>query len=203
MLFGLLLTACGAGNDDELLPRVVAEGDSLTAGFGDRLCEALDGLARCDNSGVPGARTNDMLASAPDDVDRHLGQRCEGLLILWAGTNDLWHQLHGGDAHQNAAQAAANIDAYIDDRRRAGWGHIVVVTLPEMGAGIAGVDSLNERLGELDADEFIDLANDPELRPGSNSGYRDPDGVHFSQRGSSYIVENYYLPLIRRYIEGL
>lgn len=175
---------------------VAIEGDSLTRGLVDRLCNQVADLGNCHNSGVSGDRTDQMLASAPTDVDTQLGAGSDDLLFLWAGTNDLWQRAHGGDPTTNAEGTAVNIETYISERRAAGWDHIVLVNLPPMMAAVEGVDELNSLIEAIDADAHIDLNGDPLVALGNANGFRDPDGVHFSREGYNYVMDTYYIPTV-------
>ena len=175
---------------------VVIEGDSLTRGLVNRLCNRVDGLSTCHNSGVGGDLTDQMLASAPSDVDARLGRGGNDILFLWAGTNDLWQRAHGPDPATNAAVAAENIETYIAERRAAGWDFIVLTNLPQMKSAIQGVDELNSLIQGIEADAHIDLRSDLKLQLGNTNGFRDPDNVHFSRDGYDYIVDTYYIPQV-------
>ena len=175
---------------------VVIEGDSLTRGLVDRLCNQVTDLGNCHNSGVGGDRTDEMLASAPADVDSRVGNGSDDLLFLWAGTNDLWQRFHDGDPQTNAEMTAAIIETYISERRAAGWDYVVLMNLPPMIDVVQGVDELNALIAGIDADAHIDLNADPLVSLGNENGFRTQDGVHFSREGYNYVMDTYYIPMV-------
>lgn len=176
---------------------VVIDGDALTSGLARRLCNQVADLGACHNSGVDGDRSDQMIESAPADVDTQLGDTTNDLLFVWAGLSDLQQQHHSSIESLNVEITAQSITSYISSRRGAGWDYVILVNLPEMSAEIEGVDALNERLNDVGADAVVSLASDPALTLGNANGFRDQDNIHFSRQGSNYLTDTYYIPLVQ------
>lgn len=176
---------------------LVLEGDSLTASLHDFLCVKIP-KANCVNSGAGGKRIDEMINSAPGDVDPLATGGTDDVLILWAGINDLRQQRHSKDPAENARLIAGYLGDYIAQRRAAGWDYVFVVDMPPSSAEIPGWAELNTilRNDRQGADALIDIAADPALVNPTDGRYKLSDGIHFSDPGSKYLVDTHLLPAL-------
>ena len=177
---------------------IMMEGDSLTLGLADWFCQQVSAAA-CVNSGIGGNRIDQMIETARTDVDIHASDGPGDVLVLWAGTNDLWQQHHSGDPTANAEAAYQFFGQYIDERRTNGWDWVFVLTNPPANPDVTqGSDRLNEliRTNEAGADEVIDVAVEPRLADPFDPMLRAPDGVHYKDPGRQIIIEGHLLPAI-------
>lgn len=177
--------------------RVVLEGDSLTKGLGSRVCNRLD-TSVCVNSGISGARVDEMINTARNDVD-NLANSNKDVLVLFGGTNDLWQEAHSSNVSTNARETHSLLSEYVADRKAAGWDYIFIATIPAMRPSIEGVSQLNSLIrGDLaGADELIDLGAEPRFADPFDPAYRNADGVHFVDGGADIISFDYFVPAIR------
>lgn len=191
--------AAATGIDCTAECNIAMDGDSLTEGLGERLCLTV-ATGNCINSGLSGVRIDQMIESAPADVDNQVGAGTNDVLILWGGTNDLWQQFHSTDTEMNASAAYDQIAQYLDQRRAAGWDYTFVVTLPPMNDDeVAGRVELNEliRANAAGADAVIDLDADPRLADPFDPELREADGVHFTALGANLVAIDHLVPAIR------
>ncbi len=189
----------GSGIDCSDTCNIAMEGDSLTHGLGERLCLTV-ATGNCINSGTPGARVDEMVLSAPEDVDDQLGADGNDVLILWGGTNDLWQEFHSTDPEANATAIYEQITRYLDERRTAGWDYTFVVTLPPMDDELVpGRVELNEliRVNAAGADAIIDLEAEIRLEDPFNAELRESDGVHFTALGNNIVAADHLVPAIQ------
>lgn len=187
------------GLDCTISCNLVMEGDSLTVSLNDWLCTEV-GTLNCVNSGVVAQRIDQMVETARVDVDDQLGTGNNDVLILWAGTNDLWQKFHSPDPTENAEITYGWIETYIDERREQGWDYIFVLTHPPMNPDIIeGADRLNTliRANSAGADSVIDIAAEPRLADPFDLVLRAVDGVHYTDPGGFIVVFDYIVPAIR------
>ncbi|MEM9613049.1 MAG: SGNH/GDSL hydrolase family protein [Actinomycetota bacterium] len=193
------LSAGGSGIDCAEDCNIAMEGDSLTEGLGERLCLTV-ATGNCINSGRSGARVDEMVLSAPADIDDQVGADGNDVLILWGGTNDLWQDFHSTDPVANAAAIYDQITLYLDERRAAGWDYTFVVTIPPMDdATIQGRTELNDliRANAAGADAVIDLAAEDRLADPFDIELRQSDGVHFTALGNNLVAVDHLVPAIQ------
>lgn len=178
---------------------LVLEGDSLTFGFTDWVCRSLAN-ADCVNSGVSGARVDQMSDHAPNDVDPLASDSTNDVLVLWGGTNDLWQKFHSEDPTVNAEGTYLSIIDYVAERRANGWDVIAIMTLPPANPEtVQGAEHLNGLIRQnlAEADIIIDVARDPGLADPFDPVLRAPDGVHYKDPGREIVVEQNILPELR------
>lgn len=182
----------------------VMEGDSITFNLGQwlwpKFCAEVS-AATCVNSGISGNRIDQMIETARNDVDVHLGTGGNDVLIFWGGTNDLWQKFHSPDPAEGARGAYQSTIAYIDERRAKGWDYVVILTHPPMNdEAAAGWRELNELIRDnaAGADTVIDVAVDPKLANPFDPVMKAPDGVHYQDPGRQVVVEEYLIPAIRQ-----
>ena len=181
----------------------VMEGDSITFNLSQwlwpKFCTDVS-AATCVNSGISGHRIDQMMETARNDVDVHLGSGSNDVLIFWGGTNDLWQKFHSEDPAEGARGAYESTKAYIAERRAKGWDYVVILTHPPMNQDIVpGWETLNEliRNNEAGADTIIDVAPDPKLADPFDPVMKSTDGVHYKDPGRQVVVEEYLIPTIR------
>lgn len=181
----------------------VMEGDSITFNLSQwlwpKFCTDVS-AATCVNSGISGHRIDQMMETARNDVDIHLGSGSNDVLIFWGGTNDLWQKFHSDDPAEGARGAYESTKAYIAERREKGWDYVVILTHPPMNdAVVAGWPVLNDliRQNEAGADTVIDVAPDPKLADPFDPVMKSPDGVHYKDPGRQVVVEEYLIPTIK------
>lgn len=181
----------------------VMEGDSITFNLSQwlwpKFCTDVS-AATCVNSGISGHRIDQMMETARNDVDVHLGSGSNDVLIFWGGTNDLWQKFHSEDPNEGARGAYESTKAYIAERREKGWDYIVILTHPPMNPDIVpGWETLNEliRNNEAGADTIIDVGPDPKLADPFDPVMKSTDGVHYKDPGRQVVVEEYLIPTIR------
>ncbi len=181
----------------------VMEGDSITFNLSQwlwpKFCTDVS-AATCINSGISGHRIDQMMETARNDVDVHLGTGSNDVLIFWGGTNDLWQKFHSEDPAEGARGAYESTKAYIAERREKGWDYVVILTHPPMNQDIVpGWETLNEliRNNEAGADTIIDVAPDPKLADPFDPVMKSTDGVHYKDPGRQVVVEEYLIPTIR------
>lgn len=175
------------------------EGDSLTLGLGDWLCLQV-ATGACINSGIGGNRVDHMIETARNDVDIHLGSGDNDVLILWAGTNDMWQQHHSADPVANVEAAYGFISSYVSERRSKGWDVVFILTNPPANPDlIKGSDHLNDliRANTAGADAIIDVGAEPKLANPFDAFLRAPDGVHYKDPGREIVVYEHLVPAIR------
>jgi hypothetical protein len=192
-------TAAGAEPNCAASCNIVMEGDSLTLGLGDWLCLQVE-TGSCVNSGIGGNRADQMIETARSDVDLYASDDGGDVLILWAGTNDLWQQHHSTDPTANADATYGFMTDYIAERRANGWDYNFVMTNPPANPSvIQGSDHLNEliRANTAGADQVIDVAAESRLADPFDSFLRAPDGVHYKDPGREIIVYDYLVPAIK------
>ena len=181
----------------------VMEGDSITFNLSQwlwpKFCTDVS-AATCVNSGISGHRIDQMMETARNDVDVHLGSGSNDVLIFWGGTNDLWQKFHSEDPAEGARGAYESTKAYIAERREKGWDYVVILTHPPMNQDIVpGWETLNEliRNNEAGADTIIDVGPDPKLADPFDPVMKSTDGVHYKDPGRQVVVEEYLIPTIR------
>jgi lysophospholipase L1-like esterase len=119
--------------------KLIADGDSLTAGFG--VGAGLDYVSQLQNRaggrwasfvnlGVSAQTLSDMLADAVSDVDAKLdGSKSRNLVVCWGGTNDMFFGASGATAY-------GRLVSYCTGRRAAGFKVVVLTALPRNDAGV-------------------------------------------------------------------
>jgi len=179
---------------------LVMEGDSLTDGFEGWVCAEFPNTT-CHNSGVIAHRVDQMADTAKQDVDPRVSSGSGDVIVLWAGTNDLWQEFYSDDPDTNAKEIYRAISSYIRDRRNAGWDVVGVATLPPLNPdAIQGDERLNEliRANTAGADFIIDIAVDPALANPFDEYLRAPDGVHFTDPGRDVTVYGNIVPALKK-----
>jgi len=178
---------------------LVMEGDSLTDGFSGWVCAEFAATS-CNNSGIVAHRVDQMIETALDDVDPLVGSGTGDVVILWAGTNDLWQEHYSEDPIANAEAIYDAIITYVDDRRAAGWDIVGIVTLPPLNPDLVnGDEHLNNliRQNSARADLIIDVGADPKLADPFDDFLRAPDGVHFKDPGRDVTVYGNIVPALK------
>ncbi len=129
-------------SDDRLIrPNLVFDGDSQVVGgsgvlsiteYGDSMpalaISGIDPRTTLANFGVGGQTVAMMITDAATQVDPLLAVLAQNVVVVWAGTNDLYFGA-------NAAATYNNIVAYHTARRAAGWKTIVYTILPRTNVG--------------------------------------------------------------------
>lgn len=175
---------------------VVLEGDSLTMGLRDLFCLKIT-AAKCINSGIGGNRIDQMMETARNDVDIHVGDGDNDVLFLWAGTNDFWQKFHSEDPTANAQAVYDLHGEFIEERRAKGWDYIFVLTHPPSNPGlIQGADQLNEliRTNTIGADAIIDVGAEAKLADPFDTFLRAEDAVHYTDNGRFIVIDDHLLP---------
>lgn len=182
---------------------VVMEGDSITQGLvgwlWDKFCADIH-QTTCVNSGLSGNRVDQMIVTARSDVDNVVGADGNDVLILWAGTNDMWQHFYSTDPIANTAATYAATARYIAERRSAGWDYIFILTHPPLNPQIiSGADHLNQliRANSAKADKVIDVAADPRLANPFDPRLRSDDGIHYRDDGAYLVVNDYLIPSVK------
>lgn len=188
-LFLLLVTYTTPAKSQEAM-RIVALGDSLTAGYGllqgqdfvTKLEEALlkRGLnVKIENAGITGDTTAGGLRRLPNVI---AGEPKPKLVIVALGANDMLRRLDPEDARKNLTSMLQmlkdrNIPAFLIGMRNPGFGPFM--------AGPYG------RMFDEVADEF-DVPFVPFFLKGvaMNSGLNQADGLHPNEKGVAIMVEN-------------
>lgn len=156
------------------MQEVACQGDSLTEGFGlsNPLTQsypaqllAVNFMRRVENLGVPGSVVSQMIDWGPVDVDdRWLSQFSKHIVVIWAGTNDLYGGADGNTVATTLLQAS-------QDRRTAGALAIVMSSLPRTSAGqSAGFETQRQVMRTnltanwaASADAYVDIGGDPTI----------------------------------------
>lgn len=187
------------GVDCSTACNLVLEGDSLFHSYVDTLCTEL-GTLTCVNSGIVGHRVDQMVETARADVDIHLGSGANDVLVLWAGTNDLWQKFHSADPTENATKTYDWMTTYLDERRANGWDYLFVMTLPPANPDIIqGDDRLNDliRANGAGADAVIDVAADTKLADPFDPVLKAVDGVHYTDPGRWLVLFDHLSPAVK------
>lgn len=166
-------------------PLVATEGDSMTLDYPALLRPLLPRPHSLHNLAAGSETLAQMqaAAAATDALLGHVGDFTGTALVLWAGTNDLF-------LGTPAAEVAASIADYCADRRAAGWGAVVVVTLlPRSGNGGAtppGFEAARQAVNDAVragwegwADALADVAADPRIGDAGD----ELDGTYYEQVG--------------------
>lgn len=158
---------------------VVALGDSITYGYPDPAAGWVAALGLV-NAGVPGERTDQMLARLQGVLAMHPRR-----VLIMGGTNDL---------EQGVAlvRIVANLRAMVDDVR-AGRAEAVLLTIaPRSERRWAGpTDALNDGIRTLAASEGIRLVDVHAVLAGPGGTFADGlsvDGIHPTPAGYALIA---------------
>lgn len=178
-------------------PNVVFDGDSLTAGSGSsagrsypsQTVVGLDSRATHSNIGLSGATMQMILDRAAATVDPLLVTEGMNVVVLRAGTNDLFFSAGATppeDVH-------ADIVAYCNGRRAAGWKIVVTTITPRSDASTpANFETSRQTLNTLIrnnwttyADALADIAADPLLGDAGDETNKQyyTDLVHHTDNG--------------------
>jgi lysophospholipase L1-like esterase len=179
---------------------VVFVGNSITTGmfcgngktWSAKTAARIPSLKRWYNVSKGGITTDGLTALAPTMIDPLLA-RSSGrkTLIFWEGTNDLVVN------QSEPADAASNIKAFCEARKKAGWDQIIVLNvLPRQAGGdfesrrIALNELLATHASEYGIDALIDLAAVPEIGAAGKELDQEfyPDGVHLNEKGQEAVA---------------
>lgn len=186
-------------NGNAYTHNIVADGNSLVVGdYGGPVRTVHNGIL---DAGLTqydyiimarnGWATPDLTSKAANDIDllyeASLGSK--NILVFWEGTNDL-------NNGKTAAQAYANIKAYCQARKAAGWVVIVCTILPRTNSLNANHEAsrleVNESIrtnavSEGWADQVVDIGADPliGLTGSASNIFYYSDGLHLTSEGHS------------------
>ena len=149
------------------------------------------------NVALSGATTDDLLASAPTNVDPHYDSTLyPNISVIWAGTNDC--------GHDTAAQSWANLAAYSAARHAIGFKTIIVTMMSFFGRD-ACKDALNPLIvanwpGVFDG--LADVAANPLV--GADGAYANLTYFQ-ADRGhpTNFSAQTVIAPIIQPVIESL
>lgn len=184
-----------------IIPAVIHDGDSLTAGGGAgnpvnsdypyQMTSLITNAYRKYNSGVGGAKSADLLADVALQVDEYITPlRRENVYLLWIGHNDLTNGV-------SAETIWANIQKLVAGRRAAGCGKVALFTVFN-GQDIVNTGANAQRLllnsiiranWHLIADALIDVDADARFGDYTNLTYFNSDKVHLNQTGYGVVAQ--------------
>lgn len=179
----MLLAACGASKLEPLAPgdRILAFGDSLTAGIGaatqhsyPTVLAQLSGLDVV-NAGISGETTEEGLQRLPGELERV----APALLVLTEGGNDILRNV-------SSRIIKENLRAMIEHANRRGI-PVVLIGVPQKNL-FSSVAPLYRELAEEYALVFDDTLLSDLLR---TPRYK-ADMVHFNERGYRAMAEGIY-----------
>jgi lysophospholipase L1-like esterase len=181
------------------VPNIVFDGDSLTFGYGgmpyggfphgqdfpSQVVGSLPAEGSYYNVGVGGETIATMLANAPTAVDPKLAAGRTNVCVLAGGSNDIFY---------TDADPYANIVAYCQARRAAGWKMVVCTITPRSDTSLPADfetkrQSVNSRLRanwQGYADALADFGNDASIGQAGQSSdtrYYAGDGAHHNVNG--------------------
>jgi len=183
------------------LVNIVFDGDSLTAGSGatsklnyvNDTVDGLDARAIITNVGIAG-QTIALMLSGATDVDGALVAGALNICSAFGGTNDMFFSA----GSTPVATIYANIVAYHNARKAAGWDKTVAYTItPRSDAGTpSNFETNRQALNALIvagwstfADALVDIGNDPVMGlVGATTGPLYADLVHPSNAGHALIA---------------
>jgi lysophospholipase L1-like esterase len=194
----VLFASIGMSTSARAAYRIVALGDSITYGTPDPAVGWLNGLLHdeagridVENAGVPGERTDQMLARVYPSVVAQYPR----LVFVMGGTNDISQGVP-------LSAVESNLGAIVD-RAQASDITVILLTIPPRGdetyaVETAEVNSAIWRLGALKGVQVVDIhgalsAPDGTYRPGMTV-----DGVHPSKAGYAVIAETVRSSVIDR-----
>jgi len=180
---------------------IVFDGDSITAGAGSTgsgrytlvTTAALHGNPTTVNLGIYGQDVSAMLAKATTAVDPLFDPNKANVCSVFGGTNDIYHS-----TANTAAVIYANLVAYGQGRRAAGFKVIAYTVTPRSNAGTpVDFETRRQALNALIvagwssfADALVDIGNDPIMGPAgaeTNTTYY-ADLVHPTNAGHARIA---------------
>jgi lysophospholipase L1-like esterase len=196
-------STCGFTAIPQSAYNIVVDGNSLACGYsGTTAYPMYDGMLAASpsingsdylNVATSGIVTSALTSRAATTVDSLLNAGLatnRKILLIWEITNDL------ATGVQTAAGAYANIKAYCQARRTAGWGKIVVFTcLPRSNAGLrAGFETdrqtvntniVTNAVAEGWADYVADIGADATIgvAGASDNATYYPDKIHLTNAG--------------------
>jgi lysophospholipase L1-like esterase len=184
--------------------QIVADGDSMTAGFGldpsefypTVLENSIDAAWDVANTAVTGRNIQQMIDAAPASVDvLYGGSGQTNIVVILGGSNDV-------ATGTSSSTILSRLATYVSDRRAVGWSsgtsRVAFGTIPPNG-GLSGAQetvrqtvntALRANAGGIYGDILVDFAADPRLDDALDTTYYfEGDRLHWTAAGAAVAAE--------------